>query len=70
MAICRTFKVLGVSLCFLAFNGLFFALFFSSCSEINKKMGVQDDNFVEEVAEALLENKTGIDVDFTPETEE
>lgn len=40
------------------------------CSILNKKLGLKDDNVIEESAELILEAKTGIDVDFTPESPE
>ena len=42
----------------------------TSCSSINSKLGLSDDNPVEEVSEALIEGRTGIDVDLTPITPE
>lgn len=37
---------------------------------IYEKIGWEDDNFVEEAAEFVIENRTGIDVDLTPATPE
>jgi ABC-type glycerol-3-phosphate transport system substrate-binding protein len=42
-------------------------LLVSACSEINKKAGLKDDNKLEEFIEEQIEEKTGIEVDFTPE---
>lgn len=42
----------------------------SSCSYINSKMHLKDDNIIEEMAEELLKQKTGFDLDFTPESVE
>jgi len=38
----------------------------TSCSWVNMKMGLPDDNLIEEVAEEVIEAKTGIDIDLTP----
>jgi hypothetical protein len=45
-------------------------LLLSSCSSINKYFGLEDDNLAEEASEALIEWKTGIDIDLTPSTPE
>lgn len=37
---------------------------------IYEKMGWEDDNFAEESAEFIIENRTGIDVDLTPDSPE
>lgn len=42
----------------------------TSCSAINKKLGFKDDNEAEEVSEAILKAKTGMDLDFTPDSPE
>jgi hypothetical protein len=41
-----------------------------SCSQINQSLGLKDDNIAEEISEAVLYNKTGINVDFTPSSPE
>lgn len=46
------------------------ALLLHSCSSLNKKAGLKDDNFVEELLEQAIEEKTGLDLDLTPETKE
>jgi len=33
-------------------------------------MGYEDDHYLEEVAEEILESKTGVSVDFTPSSPE
>lgn len=38
----------------------------TSCSWINAKLGLPDDNLVEETAECLIQAKTGVDIDLTP----
>ena len=40
------------------------------CSEINKRIGVPDDNFAEETVEVVIYSKTGLDVDLTPDSPE
>ncbi len=47
-----------------------FTLSFVSCSELNEKIGLKDDNIAEEFLENVVESKTGLDVDFTPSTPE
>lgn len=34
---------------------------------VNKYAGLQDDNLIEEAIEELIEEKTGVDIDLTPE---
>jgi len=50
--------------------GIIFVSVLCSCSKINKCFGMKDDNIVEETAEDLLKQKTGIDIDFTPISKE
>lgn len=40
----------------------------SSCSYINKKLGLKDDHPIEQAAEKMLEQRTGLHIDFTPES--
>ncbi len=52
-----------------------FALIFSicfliSCSSINRKMGIPDDNILEEITEDVIQAETGVNVDLTPQTPE
>ena len=42
----------------------------SSCSGVNKQLGLKDDNISEEILEEVIESKTGLDLDLTPETPE
>ena len=42
------------------------SLLICSCSSINKKLGLEDDNFMEEIVEAVIETYTGLDLDLTP----
>lgn len=39
------------------------------CSYLNKKVGIENDNFVEQFIEQQIENQTGIEIDLTPEDE-
>lgn len=41
-----------------------------SCSLINKKLGLADDNIGEEIAEAVIKEEFGVDVDLTHSTPE
>lgn len=54
-----------IAVCLIVFLSI--TNFFSS---MNKIIGVKDDNVIEEVVEDLLESKTGIKLDLTPESEE
>lgn len=45
---------------------IFSLLMLCSCSAINAKMGLQDENFGEELIEEAIELKTGLDIDLTP----
>ena len=40
------------------------------CNSINRKLGLDDDHFVEEMAERFIESETGLDIDLTPESSE
>lgn len=42
------------------------SLIISGCSSINKKLGIEDDNIIEESAEEVLKKNTGLSLDFTP----
>lgn len=41
----------------------------NSCSELNQKVGLKDDNDIENKIEELIEDQTGVRVDFTPNEE-
>lgn len=45
-------------------------LLVSACSELNKEAGLKDDNKLEKFVEEQIEEKTGIEIDFTPESKE
>ena len=46
------------------------ACLFGACSALNKKLGLQDDNAIEEGIENLIERNSGIDIDLTPGSKE
>jgi len=46
---------------------IFIAIGFG-CTYINGKLGQPDDWVGEELMEEIVKSKTGIDIDFTPET--
>ena len=50
----------------------FFILSFMlvACSQVEEKLGLPEDNFIEEIIEEVIEQKTGIDIDLTPSTPE
>ena len=45
-------------------------LAFCSCSALNQRLGLQDDNLGEEIFEAIIDMKTGIIIDLTPDSPE
>lgn len=47
--------------------GAFIIAALYSCGYINKALGLQDDNAIEEGLESVIQDRTGIDVDLTPE---
>jgi hypothetical protein len=47
-----------------------FIFVLSSCSFINEKLGLKDDNIFEESFEYAIKYQTGIDVDLTPISQE
>jgi len=49
---------------------LFMSCVLGGCSYINKQMGLDDDNLIEEIVEAAIKSKSGIDIDLTPGTPE
>ena len=40
------------------------------CSYLNRKVGLDDDNLIEEVIELGIEHQTGLDVDLSPDSKE
>lgn len=47
---------------------LFIAAATVSCSVLNRNLGLDDDNIGEEIIEELIQYKTGIDLDLTPDS--
>jgi hypothetical protein len=42
----------------------------ASCSTINEKLHLSDDNLGEEIIEDVIKQETGIDMDLTPNSKE
>jgi len=51
---------IGLFLCVLC-------LLSGGCQYINKKIGLQDDHLLEQMAEEYIRQETGFDVDLTPD---
>jgi starvation-inducible outer membrane lipoprotein len=49
---------------------IFLALALSSCSYINKQMGLKDDNMIENNIENVIEHESGLQIDLTPSSPE
>lgn len=49
---------------------IIFSVLLFGCSEINKKLGLEDDNILEEAVEVLIYSQTALDFDLTPDTPE
>lgn len=49
---------------------LLMPLIVCSCSALNAKFGLKDDNIIEEAIEKKIENKIGLDIDLTPSSPE
>jgi len=45
-------------------------LILGGCHYLNEKIGLQDDNVIEEFIEERIKEKTGFDLDLTPLTQE
>lgn len=43
------------------------SLLLNGCTDLNKKLGLKDDNKGEKFLEEVIKEKTNVDVDFTPE---
>jgi hypothetical protein len=41
--------------------------FVTGCHVVNQKLGLEDDNYLEELVESCLETQIGIPLDLTPE---
>jgi len=49
---------------------LLLCLLFTACEPVNRYFGLDDENWIEETGEVILEAKTGIHADFTPSSPE
>lgn len=47
-------------------TGIAASLLLGGCSEINKDLGLKDDNKGEQFLEEVIRDKTGVEIDFTP----
>lgn len=56
-----------IGICIIAF---IFLMIISSCSYLNQRIGLKDDNAAEEIIEQVFYSETGVDLDFTPSTPE
>lgn len=54
----------------LIFVCLLFCGILSCCSQIEKKMGLAEDNIGEEIVEDVIKGRTGLDIDLTPDSKE
>ena len=54
----------------IGFGCILFILIFGGCHYINEKMGLKDDNELEEIVEEIINQKIGIDIDLTPASKE
>ena len=45
---------------------MFCAVACVSCHLVNESMGLEADNFFEEIIEEVIESQTGLDLDLTP----
>jgi len=44
--------------------------FVGGCSYLNQKLGMADDNIIEEAIENKIEDTTGLNIDLSPESQE
>lgn len=51
-------------------NVFVFCLILCSCSTINRQLGIEDDNPIEETVEEVIKSETGLDLDLTPDSPE
>lgn len=51
-------------------SSLILCVFLCSCGAINKKIGLEDDNPIEETVEEVIKIETGLNVDLTPDSPE
>jgi hypothetical protein len=57
-------------LLFIFLAGIALAFYITACSSINKKVGLRDDNIIEEGVEHVIQHDTGLDLDLTPGSSE
>ena len=46
------------------------AALLGGCTALNKKLGLADDNIIEEAIENKIKDTTGLDLDLSPESKE
>lgn len=44
-------------------------LLLASCSAINQKLGLSDDNPLEQIVEVIIHYETGLSLDLTPDSD-
>lgn len=49
---------------------LLVAGFMGGCSLMNQRLGLPDDNIIEETIEDVVEHKTGVELDLSPSSKE
>ena len=54
----------------MSFISLLLVLVITSCSALNAKLGLKDDNLGEEVIEDVIKAETGLSLDLTPNSPE
>lgn len=52
------------------FTILFAITLMAGCSFLSEKLGLKDDNEIEEIVEEVIRQETGLDLDLTPNSEE
>lgn len=51
--------------------GMFiFLAMLGGCNWMNQKSGIEDDNLIEENIESVIEHRTGLIIDLSPESQE
>jgi len=54
----------------LVFGVVILSSIVGGCSYLNQRVGVSDDNPIEEYVEEVIKKKTGFDLDLTPNSKE
>jgi len=57
--------IMKLVVCFLVISAIT-----GGCTYLNHKVGLEDDNIIEESIEQVIENKTGLDLDLSPASKE